>query len=114
MDKKITGTSGFTLAGIDQDRWLVVGIDIGGGENGHAINVVAVDKDTVPQNTSNIFEYLINEYGHIPVTDFRLHDVDPYELLQSITHGFELKLRTRPTVGRRIMVTALGDIPAQD
>lgn len=114
LDRKITGTSGFTVAGIDEDKWLVVGLDIGGGEHGHSLRIVAIDKEGIPEDEGNFFSYLIRHHGYIPVTEFLLHNVDPYEVLQSITHSFELRLRSRNLVGKTVTVTALGDIPAQD
>lgn len=45
------------------------------------------------------------------MTEILLHDVDPYEVLKSITHVFELRLRSRNVVGKTITVTAYGDIP---
>jgi hypothetical protein len=113
LDQKMTGTSGFTLAGIDQEKWLVIGLDIGGGEGEHSLRVVAIDRDIIPDGQSNVLDYLVEKHGHIPVTEILLHDVDPYEALKSVTHVFELRLRSRNAVGRNIMVTAYGDIPAQ-
>lgn len=114
LDKKLTGKSGFALAGVDPDKWHVVGLDIGGGEGAHSAHVIAIDMDSVPDDVDNIFDYLLEKHGHVPVTDILLHDVDPYELLKSITHGFELRLRTRNLAGKTLMVTALGDIPKQN
>lgn len=114
LDEKKTGRSGFAMAGIDPEKWLVVGLDIGGGEGGQTANVVAIDMETVPDDLDNVFDYLLEKHGHVPVTDILLHDVDPYELLKSITHGFELRLRSRNLVGKTLMVTALGDIPEQN
>lgn len=113
LDKKITGTNGFTVAGIDPDKWLVVGLDIGGGEGDHDLHVVAIDKETIPEGEGNVFDYLLTKHGYIPVTDLLLHDADPYEVLKSITHNFELRLRSRGTEGKPIKVTSLGDIPEQ-
>lgn len=114
LDQKLTGTNGFTLAGIDQEKWLVVGIDIGGGENEHQLRVLAVDQDIIPEGQSNVFDYLTDKHGHVPVTEILLHEADPYEVLKSITHVFELRLRSRNTVGKTIMVTGYGDIPVQN
>lgn len=114
LDKKMTGTSGFAVAGIDPDRWLVIGLDIGGGEDDHELRVVAIDQGIVPEGQGDVLNYLNEKHGHIPVTEILLHDVDPYEVLKSITHSFELRLRSRNAVGKTIKVTALGDIPQQD
>ena len=37
------------LAGLDSEKWMVVAFDIGGGENGHDLRVVAVDRDLIPE-----------------------------------------------------------------
>ncbi|SEF11476.1 hypothetical protein SAMN04489740_4107 [Arthrobacter alpinus] len=113
LDHKMTGESAFAAAGIDEDKWLVVGLDIGGGEHSHGLHIVAVDLDAVPPGGGNVLDRLMEEYGHIPTTDFLLHDVDPYEFLKSITHHFDLRLRVRGTSDKTIMVTSLGDIPEQ-
>lgn len=113
LDHRMTGESAFSTAGIDEDKWLVVGFDIGGGEHNHDLHVVAVDLEAVPEGEGNVFDRLIAEHGHIPTKDLLLHDVDPYEFLKSISHHFELRLRTRNASGKTIMVTSLGDIPEQ-
>jgi hypothetical protein len=114
LDEKKTGTNGLTLAGIDHEKWLVVGINIGGGEGAHELRVVAVDKEPIPVDVENIFDFLLQKHGHIPVTELLLHDVDPYEVLKSLTHVFELRLRSRNTVGQTLLVTGRGDIPVQN
>ncbi|MEV8143797.1 hypothetical protein [Specibacter sp. NPDC078709] len=113
LDRRLTGDSAFTVAGIDEEKWLVVGFDIGGGEHGHDLHVVAVDLEAVPAGEGSVIDRLLAEHGHIPTRDLLLHDVDPYDFLKSISHDFELRLRTRNTAGKTIMVTNLGDVPEQ-
>lgn len=113
LDQKMTGESGLKVAGIDEEKWLVIGIDIGGGEHEHELRVVAVDLEAVPEGEGNVIDRLVKEHGHIPTKELLLHDVNPYDFLKSITHQFELRLRTSYTAGKNIMVTSLGDIPEQ-
>lgn len=105
LDHRFTGDSAFTLAEIDEEKWLVVGFDIGGGEHGHDLHMVAVDLEAVPACEGSVIDRLLAEHAHIPTRDVLLHDVDPYDFLKSMSHGFELRLRTRNAVGKTIMVT---------
>lgn len=113
LDQKATGESALKLAGIDEEKWLVIGFDIGGGEHDHDVSVVAVDMESVPEGVGNVIDRLMQKHGHIPVKEIHLHDVDPYEFLKSITHMFELRMRVQHTAGKDIMVTSVGDIPEQ-
>jgi hypothetical protein len=47
------------------------------------------------------------------VTDFLVHDVDPWEPLLTMTHQIDLRLRTRGSRDFPIRVVALGDVPSQ-
>lgn len=102
LDQKITGDISLrSIAGLDQDRWQIVGFEIGGGENYHGLDVIAVERGFLPED------------GPVEVTHFRIHDVDPYEALRSITHSFGLRMRIARLQGREITITALGDSPEQ-
>lgn len=113
LDHRMTGDSGFKLAGIDEEKWHVIGFDIGGGELGHQVRVVAIEKESIPEGDGNIIARLMKEHGHLPVHELLLHDVDPYEFLKNISHQFELRMRASYTVDKDIVVTTLGDIPEQ-
>ena len=103
LDERMTGRSLYELVGLDQDDWMIVGLDLGGGEHRHSLHVVAV-----PAGTD------IHEQGEVRATDFLIHDVDPYEVLQQMTHMFELRLRLRALVGREIRIVERSDVPEQD
>lgn len=79
--RKKAGESGFTIAVIDHERWLVIGLDIGSGESSRELRVMAWD--LIPEGKTNVFEYVTEKHGHIPVTEIWLHDVDPYEVLKA-------------------------------
>lgn len=111
LDQRMTAAGIEEVVGLDPDRWTVVGIHIGGGERAHDLHVVAVDHAIFPDG-NDVFPRIAEANGGvIPATDFLVHDVDPYKVLQAITHVFELRLRHRGTRDIPIRVTALGDAP---
>ena len=111
LDQRLTSAGIEEVVGLDRNRWRVVGIDIGGGEHEHEIHVVAVDRSIFPEG-SDVFPRIAEAHGGvIPVTDFLVHDADPYEVLKAITHVFELRLRLGGTRDIPIQVTALADAP---
>ena len=83
------------LAGLDGDEWLVVAFDIGGGGQGHELRVAAVRRDALPEAADVLPGIAAENDGEIPVTEFLVHDVDPYEVLQTISSSFELRMRAR-------------------
>lgn len=113
LDERMTGTQLPELVGLDSDKWIIVGLDIGGGEHQHDLHVLAIDRDISPEG-GNVYPRIAEANGgELPVTDFLIHNVDPYEILQAITHMLDLKIRVRGTIGTPIRVTALGDVPNQ-
>ncbi|NEN04728.1 hypothetical protein G3T36_02485 [Diaminobutyricibacter tongyongensis] len=111
LDQRMTAAGIEEVVGLDPERWMVVGIDIGGGEHSHEIHVLAVDHAIFP-NGQDVFPRIAEANGGaIPVTDFLVHDADPYAVLKAVTHVFELRMRTRGTRDIPIQVTALGDAP---
>ncbi|WP_218220235.1 hypothetical protein [Nesterenkonia sp. Act20] len=85
----------------------VVGLDIGGGERHQSLHVIVAQWEAIKALKDG-------ETDELEVTDYLVHDVDPFEFLRSITHGFELRMRTRVAQGKTIRVTDMGDIPQQD
>ncbi|KJL35474.1 hypothetical protein [Microbacterium azadirachtae] len=114
LDQRMTAPGIETLIGLDPDEWFVIGLDIGGGEHKHELRVVAVAREHVPDGGDVLPRIADANGGAIPVTEFLVHDVDPYEILQRITHMFELRMRVRGARDLPIKVTALGDVPTQD
>jgi hypothetical protein len=112
VDERRTGTQLDELVGLDFDRWGIVGIDIGGGESAHTLHVLAVDKQKT--GDARYEDVATANGGDLPVTDFLIHDADPYAVLQALTHVLELRMRVRSTVGLTFRVAALGDVPEQD
>lgn len=114
LDERRTGKQLHELVGLDYDDWMILGLDIGGGESHHDLHVPAVDRTIVPDGSDVLPKIAGAHNGEIPVTDFLIHDVDPYELLKAITHVLDLRLRVARTVGIPIRITSLADIPEQD
>lgn len=112
LDYRMTGPLFEEIIGLDPDEWMIVGFDIGGGESQfgrHDLNVVAVRRSDLPAGSVD------GDYSEeIPVTEFLVHNVDPYEILRTITHQFELRLRRRGWGQHPLRVVALGDVPTQD
>lgn len=101
------------LAGLDSEKWLIVGFDIRDGDHGHELRVVAVDRDLVPE-AADVYPKIAAEHGgQIPATEFLVHDVEPYEVLQAITQRFELRLRARGTRDLPIRIIAQSEGPEQ-
>jgi hypothetical protein len=101
------------LAGLDSEEWLVVGFDIRSGDQGHDLRVVAVHRDLLPE-AADVLPKIAEEHGgEIPATEFLVHDVEPYELLQTISRSFELQMRARGTRDLPIRITAQVEGPEQ-
>jgi hypothetical protein len=109
LDERMTGRQIEEIVGLDADEWSVVGLDIGGGEHAHSLRVVAVRMGD-HEHLSRLAEA---NGGRLPVTEFLVHDVDPYAVLKEITHMFELRLRVRASANFEIHVVDQGDVPEQ-
>lgn len=109
LDKRMTGKSVNEVVGLG-DEWLVIGLDLGGGETRHELQVIAVHKDAMPSGLAGMAEA---SGGEIHATSFLVHDVDPYEVLRAITHQFELRLRVRGTLDYPIRIMSQADVPEQ-
>lgn len=92
--------------GLDNDQWQIVGFNIGGGEEGYDLRIVATPLDVWRKIKAD-------GDAEIEVTEFRVHDVDPLAILQQMTHVFELKMLLRGIDGRRVRVRALSDLPSE-
>ena len=113
LDQRMTADGIEKVVGIDPDEWMVIGLDIGGGEDGeHELRVVAVHRDIVPDGGGVLPRIADAHDGEIPVTEFLVHDADPYAVLQAITHSFELRLRLAGARELPIRVVGLSDAPA--
>jgi hypothetical protein len=111
LDERKTGTQLHELVGLDPDAWMIVGLDIGGGEGRHDLHVLAVEARSAP-NGGNVFARIAGANGgEIPVRDFLIHNVDPYVVLKAMTHVLELRMRVRSAVGTVIRVTSVGGVP---
>ena len=100
--------------GLDRDEWSVVGFEIGGGEHDHDLHVYAVARNLIPGGGDVWPKVAAENGGEIPATDFLIHDVDPYAFLKSITHMFELRMRSVGSGDLPIRVIRRSDVPEQD
>jgi hypothetical protein len=92
--------------GLDHEQWQVVGFSIGGGENGYDLKLYATPSDVWNKAAPD-------DEAEIEVTEFLVHNIEPLEILQRMTHMFELNMRIRGLDNRRIRVRALSDLPAE-
>ncbi|NQX35468.1 hypothetical protein [Herbiconiux sp. VKM Ac-2851] len=115
LDQKITipAPSIEEAVGLDHDEWLTVGFEIGGGELDHDLHIYAVHRDLVPEGGDVFPKIAAANDGEIPVTEFLVHDVDPYAFLKAITHVFELRMRSVGSQDLPIRVISRGDLPDQ-
>lgn len=113
LDQRMTSKQLEEVVGLDRDEWMVIGLDIGGGEHDHELRVVAVHRDLMPDGGDVLPKIAASNNGEIPATEFLVHDVDPYKVLQAITHLFEMKLRRRGTRDLPIRIMSQSDLPEQ-
>lgn len=112
LDQRRTTAGIEEQVGLDPERWMVVGLDIGGGELSHALHVVAIDRALVPEGGDVLPKIASSNGGNLPVTEFRVSGVDPYDLLRAVTHQFELRMRLRGTRELPIQVVTRADVSA--
>lgn len=113
LDQRMTADGLEQYVGLDPDEWMIVGFDIGGGEHGHELRVIAVPHDVIPDGGDVYPKIAAANAGEIPATEFLVHDVDPYELLQKFTHVFELRMRAQGARDLPIRIMARADLPEQ-
>lgn len=113
MDPTMTTPSILDVIDLDNDKWMIVGIDIGGGETAHELRVLAIAKELVPAGGDVLPKIAEANHGELPVTEFLIHDVDPYDVLRRISHMFDLRLRVRRTEGMTIRIVEQADVPRQ-
>lgn len=113
LDQRLTAPGIAEVVGLDPEEWFVVGFDMGGGEIEHDLHVIAVHRNDFPDGVS-LQSVADANGGELPVTDFLIHDVDPYEVLRKITHIFELRMRVRAADEITIRVVAQSDVPEQE
>src|SRR5215207_8906007 len=101
------------IAGLDSQKWLIIGFEISSGEHRHDLRVVAVDRRLIPEAADVLPRIAAEHGGQIPTTEFLVHDVEPYDVLEGIGHGFELRMRVRGTRDLPIRITSRREGPEQ-
>ncbi len=97
--------------GLTPADWKIVGMDLGGGECDHGLRVMAVHRSDIPQGDSALDKLAETNGGSIPVTEFLIHDVKPYDFLVSITKTFGLHLRVDEFATLPLRVVTHADSP---
>jgi len=115
LDQRKTGPLLNDLIGLDFDRWFIVGLHITGGERKPKLHVLAVGRNIFPAPAeAPVLQRVAAAHGgEVPVTDFEIHDADPYVVLQAMTHWVDFRLRHRSIGDLPVRVTATGDVPEQ-
>jgi hypothetical protein len=103
IDEKYTGDDSiYTLTGVDQDEWSIIGLEFGGGERGFSAPEIVV----VPKGTDL-------DSDRIEARLIRLHEVEMFDVLSVLMNVMSMKFRTRRTESATIVITSHGDIPPQ-
>ncbi|MCV7225855.1 hypothetical protein [Mycolicibacterium komossense] len=105
LDKRM-GASVYDLTGIDQEEWMIIGLDFGAGESGtFNPHVIAVRKSEWPPT----------ELSEIRAVDIQIHNgIDPFELLLKITHMLDMRFRISSVKDSTITITEHLDEPPQE
>lgn len=116
LDVSMTRARIEQLVGLDDNKWHVIGLDIGGGETDHDLRVIAIPTDNMPDGGDVLREISAASGGEVQATEFLIHDADPYEILRAISHVFELRLRVARLTDEdiRVRIVAHGDVPEQE
>jgi hypothetical protein len=92
----------YSIAGVDRDRWTIVGMDLSRWEQTHRVVVYAVDRlQPEPEGEEEP-----------PLTALRLPDsVRMEDFIGSAFQGFSIRLMSRLHPGRRLPVVSGGEMP---
>lgn len=106
LDYRMTGPWDlYDAIGLDKENWVLVGLSIHSGEDGsRSMNVYATPYDAWHKEKKDATVDL-------EVTEFYVHDVDPFEILERMTHVFDLRMRLRYLEERRFVIRSRSDLP---
>jgi hypothetical protein len=92
----------YSIAGVDRDRWTIVGMDLSRWEQTHRVVVYAVDRlQPEPEGEEES-----------PLTALRLPDsVRMEDFIASAFQGISIRLMSRLHQGRRLPVVSGGETP---
>jgi hypothetical protein len=92
----------YSLAGVDRDRWTIVGMDISRWEQAHRVVVYAVDRQQQEPEADE----------ESPLTALRLPDsVRMEDFLARAFQGISIRLMSRLHEGRRLPVVSGNETP---
>lgn len=97
------------VVGLDPDKWWVIGLEIRDSESSDYLRVVAIRRDLLPEGSSSLPRIAHENGGELPVTEFLVHGVDPFQVLREATHVFKLRMRNRGAGDLRIRVVKQSD-----
>jgi hypothetical protein len=111
LEQRSTDLSLEESVGLSPDSWKIVGMDLGGGECDHGLRVMAVRRNDIMQGDSALGQLAESSGGAIPVTEFLLHGINPYDFLVSVTQIFGLHLRIDELANLPLRVVMHTDLP---
>jgi len=93
----------YELAGVDRERWTILGIDIAVDET-TTVTVYAFDRQTHSMVSVEEIERLGWESGQIPVTAFPLADAHVEAFVDEAFKRLSVRLVARPVRDQRLVV----------
>ena len=93
----------YELAGVDRERWTILGIDISVNETTEVV-VYAFDRDTHGLVGIDEIERLGWESGQIPVTAFAVADTHVEAFIDDAFKRLSVRLVARPVCDQRLVV----------
>ena len=93
----------YELAGVDRERWTILGIDIAVDET-TAVTVYAFDRQTHGLITIDEIERLGWESGQIPVTAFPVSDTHVDAFIEDAFKRLSVRLVARPVRDQALFV----------
>ena len=114
--KVASGGDLYELAGLSQDRWLILAIDMGASSHGTppswTVRVYAADRADLGFKGVEDLEAIAQERGNIPVVDILLHDVNLDDIIKCMKL---MKIQLRyGHLQQPLLVTGRADYPEQD
>ena len=104
------------LAGLDDDRWYVIGFDLyfGSDESHDGIYLYAVDRDAVGAQNYNELEAYAAREGAIPLTSIKLHDITIRTFMARMNGATHVHMRYKSHRSVPIFVVDQTDFPDPD
>jgi hypothetical protein len=95
----------YQIAGLDRDRWTIVGFDIERWDRSHRVTVYVFDRRQQPQSSTAELLDLAEETGELPVTAVELTEPDQVKAFRrEALKRTSIRLTARAISGQRLVV----------